>query len=146
MSTRANIIIKDKEDQLIYYRHSDGYPSVTLPTLKKFMGWVKAKKIRDNVIQSAGWLVLIGAKEYEREYAGAGKWTVKPTITEPLKDADDVQGWQAGSYEPTTEIHADIEWLYTLDLVKLTITVQEVQGKGKYITVETVKDFTAKPE
>lgn len=65
MSTRANIIITDGQDKLFFYRHSDGYPSGTLPTLNLFLEWVKVGKIRDNVQQAAGWLILIGANEYK---------------------------------------------------------------------------------
>lgn len=145
MSTRCNIIIKDEQDQLIFYRHSDGYPEGTLPTLKKFMSWVQDKKIRNNVGQAAGWLILIGAKEYESVYVGAGKHEPKPTLTEP-STTDKFTGWQCGAYEPTTGIHGDIEYLYTLDVVKLTITVQEVIGEGKYKTIETIKDFSETPK
>lgn len=51
MSTRANIIVKDKHDTLWFYRHSDGYPEGTLPSLNKFLDMVKSGKIRDNVGQ-----------------------------------------------------------------------------------------------
>src|SRR5690348_10367703 len=77
MSTRANIILQEtfswedeKNEQqttterLYFYRHSDGYPDGTMPSLKIFIDWVKKGKIRDNVSQSAGWLILIGAMEY----------------------------------------------------------------------------------
>jgi hypothetical protein len=80
MSTRANIIIKDKYGQLIFYRHSDGYPEGALPTLKKLMSWVKDGKIRDNVDQASGWLILIGAEEYGDVYEGGGKYTPKNPI------------------------------------------------------------------
>jgi len=145
MSTRANIIIKDSQEQIFFYRHSDGYPEGALPTLKKFMSWVKEKRIRDNVTQAAGWLILIGAKEYESVYVGAGKHELKPTMTEP-STTDRISGWQCGAYEPTTGIHGNIEYLYTLDIVKLIIIVQAVIGTGKYKTIETIKDFSETPK
>lgn len=37
MSTRANVVIKDQYSSLWFYRHTDGYPEGTLPTLEKFM-------------------------------------------------------------------------------------------------------------
>ncbi len=114
MSTRANIIIKDEYNKLCFYRHSDGYPGGTLPTLKKFLNWVKEGKIRDNVNQAAGWLILIGADEYKKD----GK-----IICEP--DKTSVSGWKCGAYEPTTDIHEDIEYLYIIDLVEKTIKVVE---------------------
>lgn len=141
MSTRCNIIIKDQNDQLIFYRHSDGYPEGALPTLKKFMSWVKEKKIRDNVGQAAGWLIMIGAKEYGSVYVGGGEYKQKPTLTEPSTTYTGSE-WQVGAYEPTTDIHGDIDYLYTLDLVNLTITVQEVVGDNKYKTLEVITDFS----
>jgi hypothetical protein len=144
MSTRANIIIKDKYGQLIFYRHSDGYPEGALPTLKKFMSWVKDGKIRDNVDQAAGWLILIGAEEYGEIYEGCGKYTPKKTLTSPDPN-NEFSGWNCGSYEPTTSIHGDIEYLYTLDLDEKTILVQGVLGNG-YETIETITDFSETPE
>src|SRR5512136_2844499 len=60
MSTRCNIIMKDEDHTLWFYRHSDGYPTSVIPDLRKFMGWVKDGKIRDNVQQAAGWLIVMG--------------------------------------------------------------------------------------
>jgi len=69
MSTRAGIVIIDESgDTLHFYRHSDGYPKGTLPTLRKFLNLVKKGFIRDNVGQAAGWLVLIGAMEYNNTF------------------------------------------------------------------------------
>lgn len=110
MSTRANIIIKDGYDQLIFYRHSDGYPEGTLPTLDKLMRWVKTGRIRDNVVQAAGWLIKIGASEYE-------------TPDEP--DSHSCYGWKVGAYEPTPVVHDDINYLYTIDLDAKTVTYTE---------------------
>jgi hypothetical protein len=146
MSTRANIIIKDNEDQLFFYRHSDGYPEGALPTLKKFMRWVKDRKIRNNVEQSAGWLILIGAQEYDSVYIGGGVDEPKTTLTEPYPKGS--SGWQCGSYEPATNLHGDIEYLYTLDLSKLTLTVQKVIDieHENFQTLEVITDFTVEPE
>jgi hypothetical protein len=63
MSTRSQIIIKDGYTEQWFYRHSDGYPQENMPELYKFMSWVNEGKIRNNVEQSCGWLVLLGAKE-----------------------------------------------------------------------------------
>jgi hypothetical protein len=112
MSTRANIIIKDEYSSLIFYRHSDGYPKGTLPTLNAFLELVKSGKIRDNVSQAAGWLIIIGHEEYG--------------VRCSYEIAKDESEWKVGAYEPTTEIHGDIEYLYTVDLVKKTITYKEV--------------------
>jgi len=131
MSTRANIKIVDKYSTLWFYRHSDGYPEGTLPTLEKFLQYVKDGKIRGNCSQGAGWLIIIGAEEYKnyqipREGARwsdlssveAKKWEGK-IPTEP-------RNWKVGAYEPTSGQHGDIEFLYTIDLEKMTITTEEV--------------------
>lgn len=91
MSTRAGIVLIDESgDTLHFYRHSDGYPKGTMPTLRKFLNLVKKGQIRDNVSQAGGWLVLIGAMEYnhallktctscgnEGDYSTAFKWNSK---------------------------------------------------------------------
>ena len=130
MSTRAQIIITDGQDELWFYRHSDGYPEGTMPTLEKFLSWVKEGKIRNNVEQAAGWLVLIGAKEYSTELvsssAGKSEWKEKENLFEP-PEGDRMTGWKCGAYEPCCpEMHGDIEYLYTVDLKKLKITHKEV--------------------
>lgn len=108
MSTRANIIIKDRWNKLYFYRHCDGYPDRVMPSLEKFMQCVKDGKIRDNVGQAAGWLIVMGYHEYGR--------------TEPQKD---ISGWKVGAYEPATGIHVDIEYLYVVDLEKKSIEIIE---------------------
>jgi hypothetical protein len=111
MSTRANIIIKDSYgERLIFYRHSDGYPEGTLPTLEKFLSWVKEGRIRDNAEQAAGWLIILGHTEYNG----------KP-------EPDFISGWKVGAYEPATCIHGDIEYLYIIDLSKKTIETKKIE-------------------
>lgn len=107
MSTRANIKIVDGKDELWFYRHSDGYPEGTMPTLNKFLNLLKEGKIRNNLSQSAGWLILIGAEEYGI-------------------DIKNVKDWKVGAYEPTTRQHGDIAYLYIIDLEKKTIEIEEV--------------------
>lgn len=76
-----------------------------MPTLEKFMKYVKAGKIRDNVQQAGGWLILLGSKEYN--------------TTEP---GGEPSNWKCGSIEPCPpEKHGDIAYLYVLDLDKKTI-------------------------
>ena len=122
MSTRAQVVIKDAEaNELWFYRHSDGYPEGVTPTLNKFMAWLKAGRIRDNVEQAAGWLIVLGHLEY------SGKpWS-------PVGEPDDGKsglGWKVGAYEPCAcrAPHGDIEYLYTLDLDTKTITCQARSG------------------
>ena len=61
MSTRCNILLKDKSGaELWFYRHYDGYPDNIMPDLKRFMGWVKNGHLRDNVNQAGGWIIAMG--------------------------------------------------------------------------------------
>lgn len=148
MSTRANIVIKEsysyndakgkETNQLFFYRHSDGYPEGTMPTLSLFMKWLKSGKIRTDLQQASGWLILLGAMEYNTipefltekpVFEGGKRYGDVETIKEP-KD------WKCGSYEPTTGIHGDIEFLYVIELDKKTITCydswNEETGEGKH--------------
>ena len=112
MSTRANIVLTDDSgDKLWFYRHSDGYPEGAMPVLDKFLSWVKEGRIRNNIGQAAGWLIMLGNAEYK-----AGQ--------EPSTEG--FSGWKVGSIEPTTEQHDDIEYLYTIDLDKKTIETTEI--------------------
>lgn len=113
MSTRCNIIVKDSYgEELIFYRHSDGYPDGALPLLEAFTEYVEAGAVRDNVSQACGWLILMGATEYG---AVAPQWN-KKTGERP-------RNWKCGSIEPTTGIHGDIEYLYVVDLKSRTIAI-----------------------
>ena len=128
MSTRANIILQDGgKSKLIFYKHSDGYPEGVMPLLEKFMGWAKSGQIRDNVGQAGGWLIVLGAMEYNAippfkvdkpAFEGATPYGLIETFDSP----DD---WKVGSIEPTTGIHGDIEYLYIVDLKTKEITVKE---------------------
>lgn len=109
MSTRANIILKDGIEELIFYKHCDGYPDGTLPLLQKFLDWVKTGKIRDNIVQASGWLILLGAD----------------TKTVPQ---DGFDGGKCGDIEPTTHIHGDIEYLYVVDLIEKVIHTNGYNG------------------
>lgn len=111
MSTRCNIKLVSGPDVLWFYRHSDGYPGGAMPLLEEFMGHIKSGAIRNNMSQSAGWLIYLGAKEYG--------------FHEP-NELNTGMGWKVGSIEPTTEQHGDIEYLYTVDLQAQTITTEEV--------------------
>jgi len=138
MSTRANVIITETRtwggekhtESLVFYRHSDGYPDGTMPALELFLDWVKSGCIRDNVDQSAGWLIMIGAIEYgtipkyEIEEGGMREYGDLSTIAMPI---DNGSTWKAGAFEPATVLGGDIEYLYVVDLTKKTIKVYETQ-------------------
>lgn len=121
MSTRCQVIVKDQYETLWFYRHSDGYPEGTLPTLSKFVDWIAAGRIRNNVGQCAGWLVIIGNHEYAEHGSGFPEPSVSP-----------YGGWKVGAYEPCgPQKHGDIEYLYTVDTEAMTVSVQKVNGFGE---------------
>ena len=108
MSTRANIIIKDEHDTLYFYRHSDGYPDCCGEDLKEFVKGYTSSVMRLNVMQSAGHLIVRGRDEYLKD--------------DLLKDHN---AWKVGAYEPTTDIHGDVSFIYTIDLAERKV----LQGK-----------------
>jgi len=127
MSTRCNIIVKDAHQKLYFYRHSDGYPEGAMPTLEKFMQYVKDGLIRNNVGQAAGWLIVLGAAEYDYKYVfnegGSSAYVQKTTPLNAYEPTNEgYSGWKVGAIEPTDCIHGDIEFLYILDLDTKTIT------------------------
>lgn len=131
MSTRANVVIKDGcGDKFWFYRHSDGYPEGTMPTLEKFLGYVKSGKIRNNAQQASGWLIIIGAEEYKESHIDRPQKSYEDLTPEQEKEWEGKissvpRDWKVGAYEPTGGIHGDIEYLYTIDLSKLTIEVTQ---------------------
>jgi len=143
MSTRANIILKEGKEKLFFYRHSDGYPSGTLPTLNKFIEWMKEGKIRNDLSQGAGWLIILGAIEYGAipEYKTEKVKRYGREYIETVQDSVECpKDWKVGAYEPTTALHGDIEYLYTIDMNTLELTVQNVHndhktGKQTFTTV-----------
>ena len=138
MSTRANIKLIDDGDELWFYRHSDGYPSGTLPTLQIFVGWLNDNSIRSNVSQGGGWLIMIGAKEY-------GTDTNWQTGEETEKDITNPTNWKIGAYEPTTRQHGDIEYLYTIDMLNKKIHIHSMYGDStETLTFEKFLDMKSK--
>jgi hypothetical protein len=125
MATRANILIKDDTDTLYFYRHWDGYPDCVLSSLETFLTWLKEGKIRDNVTQAAGWLIILGANEYKRNQMPGDDQDGKSEAAQMLGDlvpGKPLNDWKVGAYEPTTGIHGDVEYIYTVDLKRKQIT------------------------
>lgn len=113
MGTRCNVKVTDGRNTLWYYRHSDGYPECVLPSLEPLMDALRAGHVRDNVGQFSGWLVVIGNKEYNHDRSlprGTNSWSA----------------WKCGAYEPTTNQHGDIDYLYRIDLVTKELTYERV--------------------
>ncbi len=108
MSTRCNIVVTDGKNIQYFYRHSDGYPEGVRETLTEFIKKLRSGNIRDNTMQSAGWIVILGYEEYKKEnekYAKLGF----PSIG---------MEWKVGAYEPSTGICSTAEFVYVIDLKK----------------------------
>jgi len=134
MSTRCQIIVKDEESEQWFYRHSDGYPDGVMPILEIFLKWAKEGKIRRNVEQACGWLILLGAIEDQTLlstcFPEGGKKSYdqdRQKINNTL-DCFEPNDWKVGAFEicPCKEQHGDIEYLYIVDLEKLTIEQKEI--------------------
>lgn len=115
MSTRALIVVEGVfGDKMLFYRHSDGHPEVTGEKLLDFLDYVKEGRIRDNVSQSAGWLVVMGNKEY-------GVGDVPGDVSEGM-------GWKVGAFEPIIAIPSDTEFLYHIHLSDLILRYLPISG------------------
>ncbi len=121
MSTRANIVIKEGDQHLVFYRHSDGYPEGVKPTLNKFMDWLETNKIRQDIMQASGWLIILGAQEYNYNRDYNDNVNYRQPLHTPLSAYTPDMGWKVGAYEPTTDIHPDIEFLYEIDINSKTL-------------------------
>ncbi len=144
MSTRANVIIKDAYGELIFYRHAGGDPTITCASLRRLLGWVNAGHVRGNLVQAAGWLIAMGREEQHllrmarieeqrRLRAPLAAQGVPTAVDEPvplcfLPDSSAAFGWKVGSYEPTYEIHGDIDYLYVVDLVHKSVYIDGYNG------------------
>ena len=112
MSTRANVVIKDGFGELIFYRHSDGYPECTGEDLKKFvLDYSPNGHLRPDAMQSSGWLIIRGYldKNYQNRDGG--------------------YAWKVGAYEPTPHLHGDAEYVYVIDLDERSLEAFEPIGR-----------------
>lgn len=138
MSTRSQVIIKDRYNELWFYRHSDGYPGGVMPTLLKFIKWVREGKIRSDVEQGSGWLVMIGAEEYFEQdkelFKSYPEHKYKEKMSIPSNDK--MCGWKVGAYEPSIpERHGDIEYIYLIDLAEKSIKGYKVGNEQEPVVI-----------
>jgi hypothetical protein len=123
MSTRCNLVVRDgRGDSLIFYRHCDGYPAGVARTLGEFVERVRLDKIRKDVEQACGWLIVLGREEYL-----------------PHNDP----GWKVGTWEPSVALHGDIEYLYEIDLLTTELRGWKYRHgkKGDEITAELLAEI-----
>lgn len=154
ISTRAQIKIintyrdingKENRDEIWFYRHSDGYPSSVLPDLRKFLGWVRDGRIRDNVEQASGWLMLIGMQDpYLIENGDARELNNNRhrhlnTHEPPITIEAGFLSWKIGQYEPSVpEKHGDIEWFYIVNLTTKQILIADPDELCVYVDNDAV--------
>lgn len=147
MSTRANVLLVDAHTNpnnppLVFYRHSDGYPEGVEPTLKKFCEWIKSEKIRNNLMQAAGWLVILGLKEHAEQatlhpgiYVGSYN---SLTTVEDLEPGGESLGWKVGYYEPVVGVTDWAEFVYVVDVTKGEYSVYPFTGSDVDEFVRTI--------
>lgn len=145
MTVRSQIKIVDNGgSELWFYRHSDGDPEGNLPVLREFVGMIKKGLIRNNIGQSAGWLIVMGVKEYAYNLlpdTPANKeldWDARKEKANkiPIKKIAPIRGtmgWKVGAYEPCPckEIHCDVGWIYEVNVETNEIKISTVGSDNK---------------
>lgn len=123
MSTSAQIDLVDNDgSKLSFYCHCDGYPEGVVPHLKKFVGMIKDGKIRNNLLQSAGWLLVIGKEAFEemcrqhlKERPDSGEITRR------------MYGWKVGLFESIpTDQDFDCDYHYVVNVETCEISQKKV--------------------
>lgn len=110
MGTRCNICVTDNTgNELWFYRHYDGYPQEVIPSLTPLMERLIDGTVRTNVGQFSGWLIVLG-HEQRTPSSHYGNGNVE-------------HDWKVGHYEPTTCMHGDVAYLYTINLDNKTLLV-----------------------
>lgn len=115
MSTRCNIIIKDRWNRRItLYHHCDGYPEFVGACLADYLGELKPWQIRQHTISIANDLVKKGIKYETRDWQ-TGERVIK---------TDE-------HYEITAGLHGDIEYCYVINGKSATLRCYEVPWELK---------------
>ena len=92
MSTRCNIIIKDRRHRVILYHHHDGYPEGVGSDLKKYLSKFEDWQIRQH-----------------------GRWEIANDLVK------DKAGLNDDGYEVTMALHTDIDYCYVINCVSGTL-------------------------
>ena len=122
MGTRAEIIMHeggDMREAIRFWRHMDGYPSIVVPDLQRFMRCIQNGTFRNNVSQSGGWLIVWGFLEMHG-----------------LENSSRGLDWKVGFYEPIGVGKHDADYKYYLDVEKLKLVVERmVDGKKEEVDI-----------
>lgn len=137
MAIRANVILSDihsyrsknnlnviKTKQLIFYRQADGNPEAIMPVLNVFLKWIKEGKLKNSIGQCGGWLIILGAIEYNT-FPKVLFFKEKLGFNE-LNKMQLPKVWKCGSFEPAVSISGDIDYLYEIDINEAKLTVKKV--------------------
>ena len=146
MSTRAQIQIKGSE--VMIYKHSDGYPSETLPTLIGTMQTFIKERGNEPDYALAQIMRAFARRDekrrqeqLERHQNELAKWEEDEPEYESVKMWVDIYGkHRMTGWGLDTVRHGDIEFLYTVDLSKGVVIVEtgygEDMGQEKIIKLE----------
>lgn len=127
MGTRCNICVTDNTgNELWFYRHYDGYPQEVIPSLTPLMERLIDGTVRTNVGQFSGWLIVLG-HDQRIPSSQYGNGNVE-------------HDWKVGHYEPTTCMHGDIAYLYTIDLESKSIRVLNMYGNMSDEDIDFIED------
>ena len=102
------------------YRHNDGYPESVAPALAPILSALRATKPKHDHFRICG-LEDIADLKKSAAYVAAK--------IEDIEETDYIMGEQK-SYRPfefTTDIHGDIEWLYTLNVDTAELHYEQVR-------------------
>jgi len=117
MSTRCQIKVEGAD--VLFYKHSDGYPDGVLPTLEDVVAKFKTAR---GFFDGAYLLARIGQRfmnDSQASHTAIRKEWAEQGMKVSATDDFDVTG-----YGYDTEIHGDIEYLYTVH-EDWTITIEE---------------------
>lgn len=144
MSARCNVILTEtysykdgngkqltKTSKLFFYRHSDGHPKGTIPTLKRFIQIMKNGYFENNLSNGADWLIHFGKDD---------NGPIFPMSYEKFGI------YKHGVYEPTTEIHGHIDFLYEIDMGTAELVIKRpIYGESGKLDTWVVIDENEKP-
>lgn len=123
ISTRSQILfVGDRDDnQLLTYKHSDGYPSGVIPLLRRYYHWMP--RTNDFEYFTATWFYYV-KRRYEKHFLEDGTGYAADTQALPMET--DELGHNHGAalnYGVCADntIHGDIEHLYVVHLSTETI-------------------------
>lgn len=124
----GSIRVSDARGDELWFRCTYGAPADVLPMLEQFLVWVESGVLRDNVEQSAGWLVVLGAYSLENLLRAAGL-PRRADLFWP-NDEQSEHGWKVGAIEPAARADRWAVYQYHVDLSGRSLTVMHRNDSG----------------